>query len=108
MFATRKHLNPFGRDPLGRDGFVHDRRQRSALLPSNDNRTTGRAAASLRRAARPILMCRWHRAPSTGALEAVWQIETAEAPAADKPPSCGLWVWAPRACRAKPPRLAAA
>lgn len=58
--------------------------------PCNDNRPARRFAAPPQRKPRPVLFCRWRRAPS-GALECVWQIEAA---AAEEPEIS--WLLAPR------------
>jgi len=58
---------------------AYNRRQaRGTAAPCNDNRPALRFAATPPRKPRPVLFCRWHRAPS-GALECSWTIEAAAA-----------------------------
>ncbi|HXW39719.1 MAG TPA: hypothetical protein VEK75_00845 [Xanthobacteraceae bacterium] len=51
---------------------------RGSAAPCNDNRLPLRFAAAPPRKPRPVLFCRWRRAPS-GALECSWHIEAAAA-----------------------------
>jgi len=56
----------------------------AAATPCNDNQPVRRFIASSRQLRRPVLLCRWHKAP-TGALECSWHLGAIAASNAEEP-----------------------
>jgi len=63
-------------------GFGLALQTRPTVSYGADGHPQRRFIANSHRARRPALVCRWRKAPSTGALECVWQ--TVEQPTADE------------------------
>jgi len=77
MFAKLARFNGFGRRhaplPVAKTAYV------------SDNHPVRRVTAASPRARRQILVCGWRQVPATGRLECFWQIEPADAAAAEEP-----------------------
>ena len=65
-----------------------ERRAAMGATPCNDNKP-GRVMSSPRQLRRPVLLCRWHKAPS-GVLECSWGIAGMAASNAEEPEICRL------------------
>ena len=76
MFAKLARFRTFNRTVGRRFG--------AAATPCNDNQPVRRFIASSRQLRRPVLLCRWHKAP-TGALECSWHLGAIAASNAEEP-----------------------
>lgn len=65
--------------------FAHARAPGAEASAGRRNPSVRHLAADSHRMHRQILVCRWRQVPPTGALECHWQIEPADASAADAP-----------------------
>lgn len=74
MVAKLKHFRTLGRR-LG---------DRFEAMPGNDNQSRFRRAVPAPRLQRPVLACRWHRAPN-GKLECSWRVAAIAALSAEEP-----------------------
>ncbi len=76
MFAKLARFRTFKRTVGRRFG--------AADTPCNDNQPVRRVIASSRQLRRPVLLCRWHKAPA-GALECSWHLGAIAASNAEEP-----------------------